>query len=514
MKSLFNSVRFKSPPVNTFDLSREVKTTVTAGKLIPILHEPNLPGDSFSLKTEALIRLAPQIAPTMHRENMYIHSFFVPNRLLWNDWEDHITGGKDGTSVPSYPKIVINETRKANFVKGLLPDYFGIPTMDATINNILYLDALPFRAYHQIMNDYYINQNLEDPFEFLKTGGLLDATEQTKLVTPSYRNYEKDYFTGALPFTQRGGDVNLPIDSEFSPEYLDPALAETLTGPSGTENITRNASEEIITGGEDTVIRNLVDPQTIDTTSVTVNDLRTSVRLQEWLEKNARAGSRYVEQLYAHFKVKSSDARLQRAEYLGGQKIPIKMAEVLQTSRSQTTYTPQGTMAGHGIGVGSGKGFHKKYFEEFGQLIVMASILPRTAYQNGVHKKWQKFDKLDNYFPEFAHLGEQDIKNHEVYYDGTDSSLNDTFGYVPRYAEYKYGQSTVHGDFRDDLLFWHKGRVFTNPPSLNSDFVKANDVTERVFAVEDSGETDKYWIQLYHNFKGKRKMDIYGTPYL
>ncbi len=246
-------------------------------------------------------------------------------------------------------------------------------------------------------------------------------------------------------------------------------------------------------------------------TSSSINDLRQAFRLQEWLEKNARGGSRYIEVIKSHFGVTSSDARLQRPEYLGGGKSPVSISEVLQTSETgvaSTDPTPQGNMAGHGVNVGGGNNF-SYYAQEHGYIIGLMSIQPKTAYFQGIPKHFKKFDKFDFYFPSFAHLGEQPIYNYELYATGT-SQDDDTFGYTPRYAEYKHMHSSVHGEFKDTLLFWHMARKFDTLPALNEDFINC-EPTKRIFAVElQSAET--IYAHVFHDLKATRLMPYFGTP--
>jgi len=253
-------------------------------------------------------------------------------------------------------------------------------------------------------------------------------------------------------------------------------------------------------------------------TGISINELRRGFSLQRWLENNARGGARYIEQILSHFGVRSSDARLQRPEYLGGTKTPVVISEVMQTSESQTT--PQGNYAGTGTSFGVGRAF-KRFFEEHGYIIGIISIMPRSAYQQGVPRHFKKFDKFDFYWPEFAHLGEQEIKNSEIYYDYDSSVLaqkeNDKlFGYSPRYAEYRFINSSVHGDMATTLNFWHLGRIFDSRPGLNGDFVTCKSDTQdtglnRVFAVTDTN-SHHLWVQMYVNCKALRPLPKYGTP--
>jgi hypothetical protein len=249
-------------------------------------------------------------------------------------------------------------------------------------------------------------------------------------------------------------------------------------------------------------------------TQTTIIEMRRAYAVQRWLEKSARSGARYIEQILAHFGVKSSDSRLQRPEYLGGGKMPVQISEVLQTSASPKLgavdiETPQGTMAGHGITAGKMVGF-KKFFEEHGMIIGIMTILPRTQYMDGVHKLWKRFDKYDYFFPEFAHIGEQEVKSYELYLDNNSTNNDATFGYQERYAEYRTMFDTVHGDLRDTLDFWHLARKFEARPTLNNIFIKVEDIT-RIYPVEDP-EYHKLICMTYAKVHAIRPIPKFGTP--
>lgn len=503
---LFNVVPIKRQKSNLFDLSHEKKLSFNMGELIPIYSEDIIPGDKFRLNSELIMRLAPMVAPMMHRVNVFTHFFFVPYRLLWSNWENFITGGPDGTIAPTFPTIQVNNNDKDLFYQGNLSDYLGIPPTNSsmTVVNFQDISALPFRAYQLIYNEYYRDQNLEAPVPITKNDTVLSA-EKTQLCAKRMRAWEKDYFTSALPWVQRGADVVIP----GTPDYMDPArLYKTGTQNQATNGAltadSDNPSHLQDAGMTDLRIENL------DGYDIKVNDLRRAVKLQQWLENNARAGSRYIEQILSHFGVRSSDSRLQRPQYLGGGRTPIVVSEVLNTSATATE--PQGSMAGHGIAVGNTHGF-KQGFEEHGIVMGIMSVLPRTAYQQGIDKSFFKKDKFDYFWPEFAHLGEQAIQKKELYVAYTGANINDqTFGYTPRYAEYKFKNSSYHGDFRSDLSFWHMGRIFSNPPALNTSFMKS-DPTHRVFAVTDPSE-HKLWCQVYNNVQAIRPIPVFGEPQL
>lgn len=501
MKPLFNQVQIKQLRRNAFDMSHEKKLSCNMGELVPIYLQEVIPGDKFRVNTEMLVRLAPMVAPMMHRVNIYTHYFFVPNRLLYKSWPDYITGGSDGLAAPSFPTLSIDDGTKALYGEGSLGDYLGIPKPPvAAITNPILINALPFRAYQLIYNEYYRDQTLT-PIIGVTNTDTVAGGEATELPVIRLRSWEKDYFTSALPWTQRGASVNLPNNPTY--KTISDVYRSTGASPSGTAAIQANASHQMLV---DTSFTGRVENLTgID---ISVINLRRALKLQEWLEKNATGGSRYIEQILAHFGVRVSDYRLQRPEYLGGGKAPVTVSEVV--SMVKETTNPQGTMAGHGIGVGNTMGF-KKYFEEHGFIIGIMSTMPRTAYQQGLPRLFTKADRFDYYWDEFAHIGEQAVLNKELYIN-TSTALNDgVFGYVPRYSEYKFNNSTVHGDFRSSLNFWHMGRIFAAAPALNAAFVQS-DPTTRVFAVNDT--SDHLWIQIYNQVKAIRSMPVFGTPML
>lgn len=540
MANIFNSVKLKRPRRNVFNLSYESKLTVNAGELIPIMCKPVVPGDKFRVNTEMLVRLAPLVAPMMHRVNVFTHYFFVPNRLVWNQWEDFITKGVDGTDAPAFPTLKLPSTvDTANghrfFGDGSLWDYLGLPSLNQ-IGNATFqtqspngvkapagyeVSALPFRDYLLIYNEYYRDQNLTSEIEFSRDGGSIEAITTNPLLMLRRRAWEKDYFTSALPWVQRGPEVTVPVSgaggsmdvelkSKAADQYFVSSSDSRPTGKLELVNGVLFANHE----SSGTSVGAYLSPNNfqvnVDEMGVSINDLRTSNALQRWFERNARSGSRYIEQILSHFGVRSSDARLQRPQFLGGGRVPVSVSEVLQTSSTDET-SPQANMAGHGISASLNHGF-TRYFEEHGYIIGIISVMPRTGYQQGVPRDFRKFDNMDFYFPEFAHLGEQEIKNEELYLSQYDADNSSTFGYTPRYAEYKYSLNEAHGDFRGNMAFWHLNRIFTEKPNLNTTFVECNP-SNRVFATAETSD-DKYWIQLYQDIKALRLMPKYGTPML
>lgn len=501
MSKLFNQTTFGRPQKSLMDLSHEKKLSMNMGDLVPIMLHEVVPGDKFRVKTEHLIRFAPMTAPVMHRMNAYVHYFYIPNRLLHEGWETFITGGEDGKQVSPMPRLQFSPGDEALVGKGSLADYLGIPTPSGAITAAHYFNALPFRAYQLVYNEYYRDQNIIPKVGVTKTPGDVIGAEKTAITTLRKRAWEKDYFTSCLPWSQRGDEIMLPNTTEI--EYSNPAKAVNASGQAPADGSMNTTTGNIKVGVDPVAIENIAGI----TTQITINDLRRSARLQEFLEKTARGGSRLTEVVKSFFGVKSSDSRLQRPEFLGGGKAPVQISEVLATF--DNSETPGATMYGHGISIGDQNRF-QRFFEEHGWIIGIMSVLPRTAYQQGIPKHFLKFDKFDLYWPTFAQLGEQEVSNEELYWNF--DNVNPTvFGYQSRYAEYKHAMSSVHGDFKDNLDHWHLGRKFASQPALNETFITA-DPSTRVFA--DTTSVHKLWVQLYNDVKAIRPMPYFNNPIL
>lgn len=533
MNGVFDSVRVRRPKRNKFDLSHERKLTLNMGWLYPILCLETLPGDKFRVQTEVFLRFLALIAPVMHRVDVFVHYFFVPNRLLWSNWESFITQGEDGLQQPVPPtwdfKYLYDNSLGGERVKtGSLLDYLGFPVIKtADTYNTGYntkpraYSMLPLRAYLLIYDQVYRNQNVEVsqlPAGFKSDGDQVGGD----LLACSFirpRAWEKGYLTGALPWTQRGNPVSIPITSNVV------YRASSLLRETGTSNLQAGGpmqtdalgSGKIQGGatGTDSYVDNIAS---VSSASLTVNALRASVRLQEWLERNALGGGRYIEQIAIHFGVVSSDARLQRVEYLGGGRQPVVISEVLQTTPVSGGSTPLATMAGHGLSVGGSNTFHK-FFEEHGIVMGILSVMPRVAYVQHLPRLWTRLINTDYYFPEFAHLGEQSMQGREVYCnyaDGAAGSLaafDGTFGYQSRYAEYKYHETLVSGQMRESLAYWALHRSFTQAPTLNTTFIYGGaSVRSDIFAV--AGDTHHLVCQLLHRISALRPIPYYSTPRL
>lgn len=498
-------------------MSHDVKLSLDMGKLVPVACMEVIPGDKWNINTETLLRFAPMVAPLMHKVNVTTHWFFVPNRLVWPNWEKFITANNGKSEVPAPPYLWVDTSGDPDagyfFQEGSMGDYLGLPT-DVTFRNVDEISAIPFAGYRMIYDEYYRDQNLQQSFleENNVESYLTDGANDFNALNPILRrSWQHDYFTASLPFAQKGDAVDIPLGRVTLDDRpvltTDPAGSVITATPN---NLTLEAgitslpnTEMYVAGG---------DAGDVDAT--TINDLRRAFKLQEWLEKMARGGSRYIEQILVHFGVKSSDARLQRPEFLGGSKLPVIVSEVLQTAgdiSSTELTTPLGTMAGHGLSAGRGSNI-RYTAEEHGYIFGIISVTPLTAYQQGVHKHWTRRSHLDYAWPSFAHIGEQEVLNKELYFDGDDGRNEETFGYVPRYSEYKYMASRVAGDFRGSLAFWHLGRIFEDRPALNEEFIRC-DPDDRIFAVRDN-DTHHLWSHVYHSIRVTRRLPKYGTPTL
>lgn len=525
---LFTKTPVSSPPRNLFDLSFEVKMSGKFGILYPMMVKETLPGDIFRNRSTVFARLAPQLSPTMHRIDIKTEYFFVANRIIWDDWENSITGGKDGTYVGAFPYVnyaTLAAGSGAWSSKGTLADYMGLPTFDGIAeDSTTPISILPFRAFAKIFNDYYMDPNLGDEI-VLNTelsGNVSVASNTAGLQNIRRRGWEKDFYMAILPWAQRGAEVLMPLEGDADVTYR-PASnyyqQDDGVPSAGAPTFAAGATNSLLMDdtGEPTRVEN-IDDITITNSSVSINDLRRSMALQKWLEVNARSGHRYNEQIYGHFKTRVPDYRLQRAEYLGGGRQPVVISEVLSTADSVDV--PVGDMAGHGISVGKNNSFNYRC-EEHGFIIGIVSIMPRSGYSGqGLDRMWTRQDKFDYAWPELAHIGEQEVKNKEVFYRpdaDQDAENEETFGYLPRYIDYKYSLDRIAGDFKTTLFFQHLNRRFLDPPALDIAFTtvledggSTEESLRRIFAVQDG--TDYIWMQIHHNLTAKRPLPYFGVP--
>lgn len=550
---LYNTITVKKPKKNAFGLSLENHLSTDFSKLTPVLVKEVLPGDSFRVHTEAVIKLAPLLSPVMSRIDAYFHYFFVPNRLLYKGWEDFITGGlkgevPDGTlDSPVAPYVKLETLRqRAYLVNGTLADYMGLPQASPSgdaFTNIPPISVLPFLAYQKIYSDWFRDEFLEADDEFEPVdGGEVSSQDLANIMQIRSRAWKKDYFTSARPETQLGPEQAIPIvgnivaDGPFrfstkignnSNRYV--SAIGTLAEASGTDDYLvplQNLSDINSPGGLGTAMR-YGDGLSLDDAEILINDLRRGLAAQRWKETSMRGGNRYIESVFAHFGVRSSDARLQRSQFLGGRKIPIVVGEILQnvdTSQASDVYgtgsAPLGMRGGVANASGRTKNIHL-YAEEHGFFICLLSIMPHASYMQGIPRMFaNRVSRFDYPWPEFTNIGEQEVFNYELYAGrGSEASGNDgVFGYQSRYAEFKSSFGEIHGDFRDSLRFWHNARIFANRPNLNKSFVHLDgtsadaDGQNRIFAVVDNSMVDHFYCHLYHDIKAVRCLSKYGVP--
>lgn len=521
MSKLFNQVAVTQPNYSKFDLSHDHKTSLQMGKIVPVWVQECLPGDKYNVNAEAMFRLMPMIAPIMHKVDVSFHTFYVPNRLLWKNWEKFITGGETAIGAGVVPAAPVLQF--AGCEPSSLANYLGVPVQDDPDKGEFTVNALPFAAYQMIFNEWYRDENLQpiDENLFQLIDGPQNDLIQEQMLPIRNRAWEHDYFTSALPYAQKGDVVELPMEfqditiqlrqNQEDRSYFRDA---TNLNPYPSVPIGTDADGRVVEGVTGSVPL-LYDPNGslyadgddfFSTT--TINDLRTAWALQQWLEKNMRAGSRYKESILAHYGVRSSDARLDRPEYVAGSKGSIAVSEVLQTSSTDNS-SPQANMAGHGISVmGTGRQSYK--CEEHGFMMTLVTVMPKTAYMQGLPRMFTKTDRTHYAFPDFAQLGEQEVFNREIYFDSSDLQNNQVFGYLPRYAEYRTQPARVSGQMATTLLHWHMARAFAARPHLNASFVQS-DPTTRIFAVEDPGE-DTIVAHVFLSIDATRPLPMYGVP--
>lgn len=536
-----------------FDRSSSYKTTFNVGQIIPFYVDEVLPGDTFSIDTSKVVRMQTLLTPVMDDIFLDTYYFFVPNRLTWSHWKQFMGENTESAWIPSVEYEVPQLTApEGGWNIGTIADYMGIPTGVSGLS----VNALPFRAYALIMNEWFRDENLSDPLNIPVTDATVQGVNTGTFVTdvakgglPYTAAKYHDYFTSALPAPQKGPDVMIPI-AEAANAYVYPA---TSLNPDLTENFNPlqwvNSSGNILTksdmnwsslgfhrDGNNNLTNNTRVRGTNDSLSslnetpiipgnliakfdgvsqaATINQLRLAFQIQKLYERDARGGTRYIEILKSHFGVTSPDARLQRPEYLGGNRIPININQVVQSSSTDASGTPQGNTAAYSLTSDNHSDFTKS-FVEHGFLIGVMVARYRHTYQQGLERFWSRKDRFDYYFPVFANIGEQAIKNKEIYAQGTVKD-DEVFGYQEAWADYRYRPNRVTGEMRSSapqsLDVWHLGDDYESLPSLSDSWIREDSKTvNRVLAVSDNVSAQLF-CDIYVRNLCTRPMPLYSIP--
>lgn len=510
-------------PRSSFDTQYAHKTTFDGGYLVPIYCDEVLPGDMHNVKATMFARLATPLFPVMDNLHLDTFFFFVPNRLVWTNWVKFM--GEQANPGDSISYVVPQITSSAGgYAVGSIFDHFGLPTAgQITGSNTVTHNALPLRCYNLIYNEWFRDENLQNSVT-VNTG---DSGDDVADYTLLRRGKRKDYFTGALPWPQKGDAVSLPLGTSAPIQLTTGTFQGKFINSSGASIGSGSVVEHAASGSSNFAIDGngvplKYDPNgslyadLSDATAATINQLRQSFQIQKLLERDARGGTRYTELLRAHFGVTPQDYRLQRPEYIGGGSTYVNVNPIAQTSATSISggATPLGNLAAMGTALASGHGF-TYHAQEHGYIIGLVNVRADLTYQQGLPKMWSRETRYDFYFPVFAHLGEQAVLNKEIYVTGT-STDNDVFGYQERWAEYRYKPSQITGLFKSTSAGtidpWHYAQKFTSLPTLNSTFIQETPPIERTTAVGSAANGQQFLMDAFFDCKMARPMPMYSVP--
>ncbi|WNK13846.1 MAG: major capsid protein [Microvirus sp.] len=525
---IFQEVAVQKPNRSFFDISNHMKFSCDPGYLIPVNVLECLPGDSFKIGVQSLIRFSPLISPLMDNVKAMFYSFYVPNRILWDQFEHAMTMTADDNTgnAPVFPYLQLAD---GNLPESSLADYLGLPQDTLGGGGTIKVSPFPFAAYQRIYYDYFMYRNdlpgdlTPDPGRGTKLVSGNNTGYYAALSILRKKGWNHDYFTSALTMSQIGAIVEVPLGDVYlknnwhsvggaEPKFVD--NADTFaTGPiQNLASIYSPGNGDGISQTNAPSVPMAYDPDgSLTTTPITINELRRVEHLQEFLELMARGGNRFTEMIKNFFNTDTGDARVQRAEYIGGTTTPVQISEVLNTT-GLDGQLPQGNMSGHAAAAINGYmgNYHVK---EHGYIITLMCVLPDTSYQQGVPKHFLRFSATDYFWRQFEGLGEQAVLNMEVCARFTSGGVDlDEWGYQPRHSEYKYINNRVAGLFKSSLKNWHWGRIFTTFPTLSPEFVEANPRTD-IYAVT-SGTNNKLWCHVANIVKVSRPMRKFTIPHI
>ena len=527
---------------STFDRGSTVKTSFNVGDVIPFYVDEVLPGDTFSVKTSKVVRMQTLLTPIMDNVYLDTYFFFVPNRLTWSHWREFNGENTQSAWLPSTEYEVPQVTAPdSGWQVGTIADYMGIPTGVSNLS----VSALPFRAYSLIMNEWFRDENLSDPLNIPIDDATIAGSNGSNYITDIVKGGKPfkaakyfDYFTGCLPSPQKGPDVMIPVASGGSMPVV--TKSESVPNP-GTVGLTSrrvlNGSDVYIVGknlkdssvpagdllwnpsaplGNDAglVPSNLWAVSDGNVQAATINQLRMAFQIQKLYERDARGGTRYIEILKSHFGVTSPDARLQRPEYLGGNRIPININQIIQQSATMEGSTPQGTTSGMSLTTDNHYDFEKSFVEHGFVIGLMVARYDHT-YQQGLERFWSRKDRFDYYWPVFANIGEQAVLNKEIFAQGT-AQDDEVFGYQEAWADYRYKPSRVSGEMRSQyaqsLDVWHLADDYSELPRLSDSWIREDAATvDRVLAIQSS-LANQLFADVYVQNRTTRPMPMYSIP--